>query len=175
MALKRRHVVLVGLPGAGKSSAGRLAAERLGAPFADFDAVIEARAGKPVPRIFAEDGEAAFRSLEAEVGKSLLDGEPSVLAPGGGWFLNDTGRRSALGKGLVIYLRTSPAEAARRLTGEPSRPLLAGFEPVTRLGELLGSREAIYLEAHQRLTTDSLSVEEVAEGIAKLARTEGGW
>lgn len=173
--LTRRHIVLVGLPGAGKSSAGKLAANELGASFADFDEHIEVRAGKSVERIFKEDGEAAFRALEFEAGSALLAGDPGVLAPGGGFFQDERGRLAALAKGLVIYLRTSPAEAARRLAHSAPRPLLQGHEPVVRLGELLAAREAAYLKAHQRVTTDALAVEEVAREIAKLARAEGGW
>lgn len=175
-ALKRRHVVLVGLPGAGKTSAGRLAARRLGARFADLDELIESRAGKSVERIFKEDGETAFRELEARIGSEMLAGEPMVLAPGGGFFQQELLRSLVLQLGLVIYLRTSPAEAARRLEGSRTvRPLLAGFEPVPRLGELLASREPAYLKAHQRVTTDMRSVEEVASEIAKLAGLHGGW
>ena len=175
-ALKRRHVILVGLPGAGKTSAGRMAARRLGARFADLDEMIEERAGKSVARIFGEDGEPAFRELEARVGSDLLVGDPMVLAPGGGFFQQELLRSLALAAALVIYLRTSPAEAAKRLHGSQSvRPLLDGRDPVRRLGELLAAREAAYVSAHQRVTTDALSVEEVADAIAKLARLHGGW
>ena len=175
-ALKRRHVLLVGLPGAGKTSAGRLAAKRLGARFADLDQIIEARAGKSVARIFKEDGEAAFRELEARVGSDLLAGEPMVIAPGGGFFQQELLRSLALESALVIYLRTSPAEAAKRLGGAQTlRPLLAGSEPVQRIAELLAARESTYLAAHQRVTTDALSVEEVADVVAKLAGLHGGW
>ncbi len=175
-ALKRRHIVLVGLPGAGKSSAGRMAARRLGARFADLDELIESRAGKKVARIFSEDGEAAFRELEARVGSELLAGEPMIIAPGGGFFQQELLRSLVLEAAVVIYLRTSPATAARRLKRSPTvRPLLAGSEPVQRLGELLAVREQAYLSAHQRVTTDALSVEQVADEIVKLAGLHGGW
>src|SRR5258708_15415593 len=81
-----RHVVLVGLPGSGKTTVGTLAAGELGAPFTDLDVVIAARAGKSVGAIFAEQGEPAFRALEASVGTELLAGPPLILAPGGGFF-----------------------------------------------------------------------------------------
>jgi hypothetical protein len=82
----RRHVVLVGLPGSGKTTVGALAARELGAPFTDLDIVIESRERKSVGAIFAEQGEAAFRALEAAVGAELLAGPPLILAPGGGFF-----------------------------------------------------------------------------------------
>ena len=174
-ALSRRHIILAGLPGAGKSTVGRLAASLLDTQFVDFDRAIEQRAGKPVARIFAEDGESAFRALESEVGMELLRGEPAVLAPGGGYFTDDARRRAALAAGYAIYLETSPSVAARRLKGVEVRPLLAGFDPVLRLRQLLEQREAGYLEAPGRVTTDYLAPEQVAARVVELARSEAGW
>jgi shikimate kinase len=174
-ALKRKHVILVGLPGAGKTTVGGLVAEALGAPFADFDRLIEERAGKNIPSIFREDGEVAFRRLEATIGAEQLAGEPAVLAPGGGYFLDDTQRRLSLALGYAIYLQASPAIAAARLAGSVERPLLRGFDPVLRLHQLLELREPMYLEAPGRVTTDGASVAQVADAVSKLARTFGGW
>ena len=174
-ALTRRHVLLVGLPGAGKTTVGRRAATLLGAPFADLDEVVAARAGKSVPRLFAEDGEPAFRDLEAEAGAELLAGPPQLLAPGGGYLTDEARRRRALENGLVIYLKTTPSIAARRLVGQDQRPLLKGYEPALRLKQLLERREAAYLEAHETVTTDGRTADQVAEAVAKLARARAGW
>lgn len=173
--MARRHVVLVGLPGAGKTTVGRLVAERLGAPFIDVDRVIETRAGKSVGEIFAEEGEAAFRALEVEVGAELLSGAPAVISPGGGFFTDAPLRRRALEIACVLYLQTSPAEAARRLGGQADRPLLDGHEPVQRLRALLEQREAAYLEARDTVTTDDRSALEVADQVVVLACAHGGW
>lgn len=170
-----RHLVLVGLPGAGKSTVGQLVASRLGAPFADFDRLIEHRAGKSVARIFAEDGEGAFRALEATIGAEQLTGPPAVLAPGGGYVLNAVQRRLAIAMGYVVYLVTSPAVAARRLEGQDTRPLLKGFDPVLRLQQFLEQRRDVYVEAQGQVTTDGLTPAEVADQVAQLARTSGGW
>ena len=173
--MARRHVVLVGLPGAGKTAVGALAAARLGAPFLDVDRVIASRAGRTVPAIFAEQGEAAFRSLEAAVGAELLAGPPALVATGGGFFADPVTRRHALDAAYVVYLETTPVTAARRLAGVKDRPLLEGREPAQRLGELLEQRVAAYLEAQGRVTTDDRSAEDVAAEVAALARAHGGW
>ena len=173
--MARRHILLVGLPGSGKSSAGALLAKELGAPFADLDRVIESRAGRSVAEIFALDGEARFRALEAEIGAELLMAPPAVLAPGGGFLGNAGLRRESLGAACLLYLETSPTVAARRLEGMEIRPLLAGADPVARLAALLGQREAAYLKAEARVTTDALSVAEVAAKLAAIARAKAGW
>jgi shikimate kinase len=173
--LGKKHVILVGLPGSGKSTVGRLAAGALGAPFVDLDLAIERRAGKTVQRLFAEDGESAFRALESALGAEVLAGPPAVLAPGGG-FLLDPGRRSrALKTALIVYLETAPAVAASRLAGAAARPLLEGDDAAPRLRRLLEQREALYLEAHGKVTTDALTPSAVAAAVAALARQRGGW
>ncbi len=168
-------MILVGLPGSGKSTVGALAAARLGAAFADVDRLIEARAGRTVAQLFAEAGEAAFRALEGEIGAELLALAPRVIAPGGGYVLDPARRRDALARGLLVYLETSPEVAARRLGDAPDRPLLAGQEPAARLRELLAQREAAYLEAPGRVTTDARAADDVAAAVAELARRQGGW
>lgn len=174
-----RHVVLVGLPGSGKTTVGTLAARALGAPFTDLDTVIESRAGKSVSAIFAEQGEAAFRALEAAVGAELLQGPPSILAPGGGFFADTNLRAQTLAVAYALYMETSPAEAAGRLRDVTDRPLLKGRERglavEQQLTELLAQREAAYLEAQGRVRTDAKSAEDVAAEVVVLARTHGGW
>ena len=173
--MARSHIVLVGLPGAGKTTVGAIVAARLGAPFQDLDRVIESRTGRSVAQLFAEQGEAAFRALEAGVGAELLAGPPSILAPGGGFFGDQDQRRRTLSQAYAIYLKTSAAVAARRLAGTPDRPLLAGFQPMLRLRLLLEQREAGYLEAQGHVTTDGRAPETVAAEVLELARTYGGW
>ena len=119
-------IVLVGFMGAGKTTVGRLLAAKLGVPFTDSDHVIEARAGKPIPRVFADDGEPAFRQLEHEVIAGLLRGEDTVLALGGGAAAH-AGTRAVLAAAAVpvVYLRVSYAEAMGRVGGDRGRPMLA--------------------------------------------------
>jgi shikimate kinase len=117
-------IVLVGFMGAGKTTVGRLLAAKLGLPFTDSDPVIEERAGKPISRIFADDGEPAFRLLEHQVIADLLAGPDAVLALGGGAAEHE-GTRKLLGSVPVAYLRVSYAEALARVDGDGYRPMLA--------------------------------------------------
>ena len=154
---------------------GRLVAAALGAPFVDLDEAVEARAGKPLARVFAEDGEAAFRALEAELGRGALAGPAAVVAPGGGFFAGDVTRALATGSGLVVYLETTPAAAAARLGGAAGRPLLEGGPAEVEIAALLQAREPFYRAAECRVRTDGRSAEQVAAAVALLARDRAGW
>jgi shikimate kinase len=167
--------VLVGLPGAGKTAAGRLAAERLGGPFVDLDAAVEQRAGRSIAAIFAAGGEAAFRVLEAAAGRDALLGEAAVIATGGGFLMEPASRRLAHERGFVVHLAVGPETAARRLAGLHDRPLLETADRVATLRGLLAARQSLYLEAAEQVTTDGLTLDEVADRLAALARSRGGW
>jgi shikimate kinase len=120
-------IVLVGFMGAGKTTVGRLLAAKLAVPFSDSDHVIEARAGKPVRQIFADDGEPAFRQLEHDVIADVLaKNEDMVLALGGGAAVHEGTRANLVRSGVpVVYLKVSYAEAMRRVGGDQGRPMLA--------------------------------------------------
>lgn len=173
--MTRRHVVLVGLPGSGKTSVGAVVAAELGARFVDVDEAVERRAGKSVGRIFAEDGEAAFRALEAELGAAAFAGAPAVIAPGGGFFAAAVTRAMARGSGLVVYLQTDPADAAARLQGANGRPLLEGGDVETRVAALLAQRETLYAAADCAVATGGRTVRQVAAAVTSLARDRAGW
>ena len=137
-------IVVVGFMGAGKTTVGRLLAAKLGVPFADSDHVIEARAGKPIPQIFADDGEPAFRQLEHEVIADLLNGEDLVLALGGGAAAHG-GTRADLAAAAVpvVYLRVSYAQAMNRVGGDQGRPMLARPD----VARLHADRDPLYAQA----------------------------
>ena len=174
-AVVPRHVVLVGLSGSGKSTVGAIVAARLKAPFADIDALVEHRAGRSITRIFDEDGEAAFRALEAAVAADVLAGPPSIIAAGGGTFDDPGNRRRTLEAAVVVYLETSPGVAAARLDDSVGRPLLDGSDRADRLGAMLERRAPAYHQAQQRVTTDGLTADRVADEVVALARQKGGW
>jgi len=172
----RRHIVLVGLPGCGKTTVGRLVAGHLGARFVDLDTSVAERAGAPVERIFAERGEPAFRLLErSEMLRALL-GEAGVLAPGGGWAAQAGNLEAAADRAVTIYLSLTAAEAARRIGPSGAvRPLLAGKDATLALAELLAAREPFYQRCQSVVDVAGRSPEWASTEVAKLARSLGGW
>jgi shikimate kinase len=165
------RLVLVGLRGAGKTAAGRRAAEQLGAAFLDTDQLIEDR-GRTIPEIFAEDGEAGFRDIERQVIAALDPPTAAVIASGGGAPLHPDNRAALRALGLVVYLHASPETLAARCEGS-DRPRLAGDSALEETRLLLTRREAIYREiAHHAIDTEHLTVDEVARQLTRLA--EGG-
>ncbi len=146
-----RNVYLIGFMGAGKSTVGRLLAERLGMGFLDTDELIAARAGLPIPEIFSRLGEERFREWEREVVGEICRRRGLVVALGGGAPMDEGNWRALRETGITVYLRESPEALAARLAGDDSRPLLAGYAGearARRIGELLELREPRYLEAH---------------------------
>jgi shikimate kinase len=171
----RRHILLVGLPGAGKTTVGGMVARMLEVAFVDLDELIEREQGATVREIFTTRGESGFRALESEAARRVMDGEPGVMAPGGGWAAQPGAMDGAAGRCLIVYLRTRPAEAARRVGRARTRPLLAGADPEQRMIELLGAREEFYLRSEATVDTDGQTPEEVAREVVKLARSRAGW
>ena len=171
----RRHLLLVGLSGAGKTTVGRLVAAALGAPFVDLDEEVARRAGRTIAEVFGEEGESAFRALESACARDALAGAPAVVAAGGGYFDDPANRLAANVGALTVYLDVEPAAAAARLGGSGGRPLLAEGDPAARLAALLARRRAGYLTAAHVVATDGRAAERVAERVVSLAREDGGW
>ena len=167
-----RNIILVGFMASGKTSVGRALAERTGWTLVDADDVIVARAGKPIHRIFSEDGEPAFRELERQVIADLCAGERQVIASGGGAFVSEQNREVMLAGGRVFFLSASPAVILRRVqeedAGGPIRPLLAVDDPEARIAELLAQRTPAYAQAHHTVETDALTAEGVVAVIEEV-------
>jgi len=139
--------VLVGLMGAGKSSVGRRVASRLGLPFYDADTEIEAAAGCSISDLFARYGEAAFRAGERRVMRRLLDGARSVIATGGGAFIDPDTRALIAERGISVWLRADIDVLYKRVAGRDHRPLLKGGDPRAILLGLMETRHPIYQQA----------------------------
>jgi shikimate kinase len=172
-----RSLFLVGMMGSGKSTVGRALASRLARPFVDTDHEIESRAGKSIARIFADEGEPAFRAQEARVIADLAVGDPIVAALGGG-AIAQPGAPERLGRlGVVIYLRASPEQLLKRVGDGEKRPLLRGLsreQRLARLGEFAAAREASYLTARIVVDTDGEAVAQVVSQIVdRLVDIEG--
>jgi shikimate kinase len=138
------RIVLVGLPGSGKSTAGRQLARRLGLPFKDSDHEIEQRIGCSIREFFDREGEAAFRDVEEEVIEELAQAPSGVLATGGGAVLRQANRERLRQAGQVIYLHCSPEPLFRRLRHDSQRPLLQVPDPLERLRTLYEERDPLY-------------------------------
>ncbi|MDA8320633.1 MAG: shikimate kinase [Actinomycetota bacterium] len=158
--------VLIGPPGAGKSTVGALLAARLKVAFTDTDAEVEATAGKPVSDIFIEDGEPAFRELERAAVARALAGSDGVVALGGGAVLDPDTQRLLAGR-TVVYLETGFAAAAKRVGLGQARPLLIG-NPRATLKALLDARLPVY-ESLATITvgTDDREAGQIADEIAE--------
>ena len=163
--------VLVGAPGAGKTTVGTLLAEALGVSFDDTDAHIEALAGKPIPEVFIDDGEEHFRALERTAVSTALGTSTGVLALGGGAILAPE-NRAALAGHTVVYLAVDLADAVRRVGLGQGRPLLS-VNPRATLRYLLDQRRPLYESvATVVVRTDDRTAAEVVDEV--LAGIKGG-
>jgi shikimate kinase len=161
--------VFVGAPGAGKTTVGQAVAQLLGVPFVDSDTIIQERAGKPIPEIFFDDGEDAFRALERSAIAAALQEFDGVLALGGGAIL-DEGTRSLLAGRPVVYLTVELSDAVKRVGLGGGRPLLA-INPRATLKYLLDQRKPLYAGvAAYTVPTDGRAIEEIAAEVAALLK-----
>ena len=160
-----RNIALCGFMGTGKSSVGRLVAEQLHFAFLDTDTVIEARAGKSVAQIFAEQGEAAFRELEQRIVKELELRDRTVISTGGGLIVNPENLASLQRHAYVVCLWASPETIFSRVKNQGHRPLLHEPEPLEKICRLLAERKPFYKQADAHLTTELRSPREVAQQV----------
>ena len=161
------HIVLVGLPGAGKSTVGALLAKKLGRTYLDFDLEIERREGMPITQLFGERGEAGFRELERKLTDELKELGNMVLAPGGGWITDPAVVALIRPPARMVYLRVRPETALQRLGGSAGgRPLLNRPDPLGELNKLFKDRNALYQTADMEIGTELLKPEQVTDQIA---------
>ena len=144
----KKHIVLIGLPGSGKTTVGRIVAEK---------------------------GEQAFRDMERKEMEAALANQPAVLAPGGGWAAQPGALESAKPAGYVIYLKARPETAASRAAPSGTRPVLMGEDPEAQMRNLIKEREPFYLKADAKVETDKKTPDQIAAEVVRLAQTSAGW
>lgn len=169
-ALRRKTVALVGLMGVGKSSIGRRLAAALGMPFRDADTEVEAAAGRSIADIFAEYGEPAFRDGERKVIARLLDGEPHVLATGGGAFMNEQTRELLKDRAITVWLKGDLEVLARRVARKSDRPLVTGKDPLEVLQAQAAIRYPFYEQADITVETGETPHQTAVEAILDALR-----
>ena len=162
------NIVLMGFMGTGKSTVGRVLAHRLGMRFLDMDAILVERAGKPIARIFAEEGEPHFRALERALSQELSRQHGLVIACGGGVVLDPDNVRDYGRTGRVVCLTATPEAIFKRTAKDRNRPLLEEKDRMQRIVELLEKRKALYAAIPHQVDTTTPTADQVAETIMEL-------
>lgn len=169
------RIVLTGFSGTGKSAVGRLVAKQLGWAFDDTDDIVEKRADTLILQIFTDQGETAFRDLEADALREACTHDKTIVATGGGVVLRPENRRLIAESGFIVCLEARPETIYQRLTSradhEPlDRPLLASDDPLGRIRELKNARAHLYALCDWAVHTDGLSIDEVAAEVVRAYR-----
>lgn len=166
---KPANLVLTGFMGTGKTTVGREVARRLGRPFVDMDAEIASRAGKSIPRIFAEEGEGVFREMEHALCRELSSRSGHVIATGGGALVDAANRDLWSGSATLICLHADLDEILHRVGEGTDRPLLTGTAPRAEARRLLAERQAAYAAIPWQVDTTGRSPDEVVDEVLNLA------
>jgi shikimate kinase len=169
---RTRCVFLIGFMGAGKTSVGRMTAQRLRWKFCDLDRMVEHRAGKPISAIFSEQGEAGFRKLESAVLQDVLkeaeaSGDSRIVALGGGAFVQPENEKAIANAGAITILLEAPLEELQRRCAQDNvdRPLARDAE---RFAELFQQRRGAYRKAQHHVNTMGKSVGQVAQEVERI-------
>lgn len=166
------NIYLIGFMGVGKSAVGRSVARALRMDFIDSDWAIEQEAGKPISKIFADEGEPAFREMER---RFIENGHPDnghVVSCGGGLPIQPGMADLLLEKGIVICLFAQPETIVSRTVGNPKRPLLNVENPEERVRELMKEREPVYMQTGIGISTEGRGINDVVNNILRVYRRE---
>jgi shikimate kinase len=159
------NIILTGFMGTGKSSVGKMLAQKTGYIYCDLDAIIVGQVGMSINEIFAKHGEAYFRELEANAVKLVSSSDKQVVATGGGAVIREDNRMLLRKSGIIVNLEASVEEICTRLSNDSERPLLNDRKSSEKLAELLEQREQYYADADIRIDTTGKKVEDVVEEI----------
>ncbi len=170
-----QSIVLVGLPGAGKTTLAPLVAQLLGCPWCDLDQRLEATLGATISDLFARHGEPWFRARERDAMGAALAEPPQVIAAGGGWAAQPGNLAGVTAQAFVVYLSLAVDVAARRIGHPTTRPLVRAGDVGEQLTALLCERESWYRLADIEVAVGDVSIEAAAAGVATAARQYAGW
>jgi len=162
------NLYIAGFMGTGKSTVARVLANRLGMSWLDSDLQIEKEQGKPIPEIFARDGEEAFRKMERDFIESGHPGRGMIVSCGGGLVTQSGIIEQLKSKGVIVCLLASPETIFERTCSNRNRPLLDVADPLERIGAMLSEREPIYRMAGTQILTDHRSLIEVAMHVSRV-------
>lgn len=170
-----KPIALIGMMGTGKTTLGRLLAQRLGLDFIDTDDMIESRQGKTIAAIFAQDGEAAFRRLESDIIAQAIETHPgSVIGTGGGAVTTPETLNKLVAGTTLCWLKSSPESIFERIKKDPARPLLQTLDPLAALKSLLEARKDLYAQAHHHVDlNDENPLETLDKLVTLLGNKEG--
>jgi shikimate kinase len=160
-----QNIALIGFMGTGKSSVGQIVAAQLHFTFLDTDHVIEARAGKTISEIFAEEGEPVFREIERKMVAELATRKKTIISTGGGLPANPDNLASLKKHSLVVCLWASPEKIWERVRSQTHRPLLNEPDPLAKIRSLLAQREPCYRQADVLLNTEMRALKDVAQQV----------
>ena len=165
---QRGNLVLLGFMGTGKSAVGRRVAALAGAPFLEMDAELERRAGKPISRIFAEEGEAVFRDMESRLAEEWGQRDGVVISGGGGVVLRAENLQALGRNGVLVCLTARPEVIQERTARSKKRPLLAVADAGAKIRELLAARAPYYAKVAYQLDTSDADLDTLAEQLLDL-------
>lgn len=173
----KTNIALIGFMGAGKTAVGKALAEKLNKTFVEMDALIEQKAGKPIPDVFQQDGEIAFRELEIEVTKEVAQGKNQVIACGGGVVLNKINTDRLRKESVIVYLTASPEVILKRISsGGEERPLLKTSDKATAVRKMLSFRKPFYERAADiTIDTTQMDINAVAKQITIKTKEHEGF